>query len=458
MYIFYDFETSSRELLGQILSYSFIVTNHDFAIIDSCSGYIKPNRLQLPEPEAILVNKLNVETLQKTGQTEYEAAHHIYSFLNRLVSTGTSWTLIGFNSNQFDLQFLRVLLIRYGLNPYFKGQLAHCDILHVAQHIAFTHPSTFPWIKHDTADYYSFKLEDLATAFSLLDGPQRHDATDDVKLTIALTKQLESQFSFSLSTFMPFSIQDTSTINEQTCFKIKQRHFPNQNEPLQHYIYTHYALLASMGKTYICICLDTLNNEDPLTHIKYFNANKHFVHAEPFTNEDKDTFSDSLERISHIPLYQKIKHTPSAYFDLIKKEWDIDYQIHELGFQRIDTLGQLVKAFMKDSSSYDKTLKTLIQRVQEHNDIKDRYLLQLYNRVYLNYHPNPKVNYIHKYTFPRYVTGELLRDWDTFRTLDDTLETITRTLEDPLTSSIDKENMAALLNYYTHTIQHYINQ
>ena len=123
MFIFYDFETSSRELLGQILSYSFIVTDTDLHPIEECNGLIKLNRTQLPELNALLVNRINILTHQDRGLSEYDSAKKIHCFLDQCIAKYGPCKLVGYNSNQFDLNFLRVILTRYGLNPYFKGQL-----------------------------------------------------------------------------------------------------------------------------------------------------------------------------------------------------------------------------------------------------------------------------------------------------------------------------------------------
>ena len=89
MYIFYDFETSSRELTGQILSYAFVITDQTFTPIDSLTGFIKLNRTQFPEVGAILTNKINVLTLQEEGDPEYLAAEKVYSFIASLIDTYT---------------------------------------------------------------------------------------------------------------------------------------------------------------------------------------------------------------------------------------------------------------------------------------------------------------------------------------------------------------------------------
>ena len=70
MYIFYDFETSSRDLIGQIISYAFIITDSDLQPIDTFDGKIKLNRTQCPEVDALLVNKIVVSDLQEKGISE----------------------------------------------------------------------------------------------------------------------------------------------------------------------------------------------------------------------------------------------------------------------------------------------------------------------------------------------------------------------------------------------------
>ena len=84
MYIFYDFETSSRELIGQVLSYAFVVTDANLHPIAECEGLIRLNRIQLPEIDAILINRIDVMDLQQKGETEYDAALKIYHFLSHI--------------------------------------------------------------------------------------------------------------------------------------------------------------------------------------------------------------------------------------------------------------------------------------------------------------------------------------------------------------------------------------
>ena len=145
MNIIYDFETSTSDFLGQILSFAFVVTDDQLNIIDTWKGTVKLNRTQIADPGAILTNKLNIDTLNESGKTEYDTAKFIQSQLDKIIATHGEATLIGFNSNQFDLQFLRNTLLRYGLNPYFKGKLHNIDVLHWIQSLAFENEEVYPW-------------------------------------------------------------------------------------------------------------------------------------------------------------------------------------------------------------------------------------------------------------------------------------------------------------------------
>ena len=457
-YIFYDFETSSRELLGQIMSYSFIVTDANFNTLESCDGYIKLNRTQFPEIEAILTNKINVEWLQKNGNTEYEAAKKIEAFLSKHTQQNTA-TLVGFNSNAFDLGFLRNLLIRYGLNPYFMGKLLNKDVLHFAQYVAFKHPEEFCWTRVENNEgntYYSFRLEDLSQTYQLLEGKQTHDAKEDVLLTIKLVQILSTQFEESFEAFNPIELPKKTDYQDRfMMFNKHTRHFPKDGEPLQKIAHHPFLYLAKAGKAHLTLDLtafkhlqntsSALTQEEKVSCIRYINANKHFVVGSDLATSEYEQWLPYAEKIEKDPLYASIIHTPNSYFSYIKKEWDIDYQIHELGFDRIPQLQGLVEQFMKDPNQYIPLLQSLLKA---RKDPKDTYLIQLFNRVYLNYHPNPNPNHLQKYIQPRYITGTMNRNQESFRSLEDSKKHIQALLNSKNLSNQDTELMLALNQYY----------
>jgi len=449
MYIFYDFETSSKELLGQILTFSFIVTDKKFNIKKEFSGKIKLNRTQLPEMDALLTNRIDILQHQTESMPEPEASSRIYSFLTEQIRDYGYIPLVGFNSNSFDLSFLRNLLIRYGHNPYFDGKLTNLDILFFAQHLAFQNIDSFPWhlyTKPEGLSYYSFKLEQLANAFQLLDRPQTHDAREDVLLLIELTKTLSHQFKSSLSDFKP--VQLLSTPNKTPDFIMaKQRvsDYPDdaQKEPRK-FKYMYWLKVLETKKDFIVLDLQKYQDKPIIDCLRYINPNKHFFVLEPFTETETNRFGDKIEQAVDDPFLSDL--TTEKYFELIKKDWDIEYQIHELGFQRIDQLKEYVSQLLQTPERYDELLRLLLKNQKEP---KDKYLIQLFNRVYLNFHPNPKPEYLKKYLTPRYITGEILKDRQQFTSLDTQWDQLNQKLDSLDPAHLNYSILSSLKSYFS---------
>ncbi len=457
MYIFYDFETSSRDLLGQILTYSFFLVDPEYAISEELSGSIRLNRTQIPEAGALLTNRINLDYLQATGMAEYEAAAEIYFFLNGVIAKHKQATLVGYNSNQFDLSFLRNLLIRHGLNPYFGGKLKNLDLLHYCQHIAFTNSHDFPWVRVEgkNSTYYSFKLEDLTSAFNILDGPQSHDAREDVLLSIKLTRFLEVTFNLALKDFVPIQFPSNPEFQgEYEIFQQKDRHFAKENEELQPYTVHTFIKLCLLGKSSLMVNLDRFqaildagdtSDEALLGCLRYINPNKSFFILDPITAESYSHYEDSARQVYTHDFFTSILKNSNHYFDLIKKEQDIEYQIHELGFERIDTLKRYINTLIQDPSSYEASLKELLATRKEP---KDNYLIQLFNRVYLNTHPNPRPDYLSRYMTPRYTDGSMTKHKDDFLPFPEQVKQVKAMLMDVDRSDSDLEILGSLLRYY----------
>lgn len=439
MFIFYDLETSSRELLGQILTYSFILTNNALEIVETFNGSIKLNRTQLPEIDAILTNRIKISELQKQGDSEHEAAYKIHYFLIEKIQQYGYCTLVGYNSNRFDIEFLRNLQIRYGLNPYFRGMLANLDIYHYVQYLAFYNEEHFPWVlqEGDDREYFSFKLEDITHKMGLLEGAQTHAAEDDVKLTIDLVKTLQTKFNLPLKDFRPVQLP-TNTHYQDTVETGKQRirDFRDHDEPPAHFIYAYWLKILATKNAKIVLNLEkyqqlkdqntALDEAQLLGCLRYINHNKQFFVLEEFNESDKAYFDSICMMARDEPFFNTL--TLDRYFELIDKEWDIDYQIHKLGFERIDTLKNLIDTLMESPKKYDDMLKDLLRN---RKDKKDTYLIQLFNRVYLNYHPSPRPDFLQKYIEPRYISGTLYRDKDTFTPFEKSLDRLKHCLQDP---------------------------
>lgn len=217
--IFFDLETSDTEPLGQILNYSFILVDDELEPIDECSGLIKISKLQLPRPQAILANKVDVlEHQQQAKDTEPKALSKIHQFFTDSISRlKKPIALIGFNSSKFDLPFLRTSFIRNGLNPFaWKGNLIDRDLF-LAVRALYCRHSDFPApeaVKDNGERRLSLRLEALGAAFGLLDGPQTHFSRDDVLLTIELARSLRELFDFQIERYLSYEAQKFERIKD----------------------------------------------------------------------------------------------------------------------------------------------------------------------------------------------------------------------------------------------------
>ncbi|KAK3604034.1 hypothetical protein CHS0354_026835 [Potamilus streckersoni] len=207
LFIFYDLETSGREPINQPVNAFFALTDASFVLKGdyAVSLEIRLNRLELPDPEAILVNRVSVSKLQREGISEWEAGRLIERFLRRVTEQfpGAVIYLTGFNSNRFDLPVLRTMLIRNGINPYISPRLKYLDILDYVRFLAFREPDFKHQIEeNEDGQYVRLNLESLATRFGLLSEKQRHDSEADTLLLISLTKYLCEQYSGLLTYYL----------------------------------------------------------------------------------------------------------------------------------------------------------------------------------------------------------------------------------------------------------------
>ncbi len=206
--IYYDFETSDTNSIGQILNFSFSLVDSEFRTLRNLSGNIRLSRLQLPRAGAILANRIDVERHQKVAEfSEKQAAAEIFSFINTAIEDDQASNLIGFNSSKFDLLHLRTLLIRNGINPYFKGKIQSRDVFLLARKLYCTE-SKFPELAikkqgDDGKERYSLSLESLAKTFGLLKSSERqsHESKEDVNLTIELAAKFKQLFKADIAKF-----------------------------------------------------------------------------------------------------------------------------------------------------------------------------------------------------------------------------------------------------------------
>jgi hypothetical protein len=198
--IFWDLETSDLEFVGQILNYSFVVVDNDWNVVDELFGPIRISNTQLPSPMAILANRIDVlkhqEQTNNIKYTEKYALTNIQMFINKWAEKNKEpLQLIGYNSTNFDLPYLRTSMIRNGINPHFKN-VVYCDLLHASRYLACFEKEFQGKVIKEKID---LSLSNLAKTF--FDVTQTHESRDDVLNTIKLARFYEEVYHIDVRTF-----------------------------------------------------------------------------------------------------------------------------------------------------------------------------------------------------------------------------------------------------------------
>ena len=86
-----------------------------------------------------------------------------------------------------------------------------------------------------------------------------------------------------------------------------------------------------------------------------------------------------------------------------------------MGFQAIDSLAACCQKLIKDPGTYTIQKKHFLSQLNRLKPGTDAYYkvfntFRLYNRAYLNWHPEATVKECQSYIIPRYETGAMIRD------------------------------------------------
>lgn len=204
--IFFDLETTDLNPIGQILNFAFVEYDKDWNFKSCYKDKIKISKLQLPSPEAILANKVDVIQHNKEAEDlEHIAMAKIQKYIQSIVEWGDT-RLIGYNSHRFDVPFLRTSMIRNGLNPYFGGSLKYGDVFHVVKRLACDNPSFKDALIKKADGSISYSLESIAKSFKLMDenATQDHESLSDVYLTVKVAKHLLDNYGIDVRTYCSY--------------------------------------------------------------------------------------------------------------------------------------------------------------------------------------------------------------------------------------------------------------
>ena len=187
-YLFYDIETTGlNKAFDQILTFAGLRTDVHLNVISRHTMTVRLRPDVIPSPSAIITNRITRAEWSE-GMCEFEAVSRIHKWLN---APGT--ISVGYNSLGFDDEFLRFSFYRNLLPPYthqFRNGCGRMDILPMTIMYWLYQPRGVIWPELEGKP--TLKLEHLAAANQLIDGPA-HDAASDAEATLRLTRKLKAQ-------------------------------------------------------------------------------------------------------------------------------------------------------------------------------------------------------------------------------------------------------------------------
>ena len=382
--IFFDLETTDLNPVGQILNYAFVEIDENWNMRSCLRGTIKLSRLQLPNPSAICATNTDVfEHNSSADSTESVAMAKIQKYISDIVEWEDT-RLIGYNSNRFDVPYLRTSMIRNGLNPYFGGSIKYGDLLHVVRRLACDNPKFVEKLIKKENGEPSFKLESVAKSFGLLQEEQKHESLSDVMLTIKLAQHLHQHYGIDVREYSSYEVSKTNFD------VIKVFPYKDHTGKLVTDDYCYMALLEQNKTPALWINLKKYEEGLGKESVSWYNKNtsalyvKDFVKGSGFANRAAQAKKD----LSHINL--------ENYFG--PKNCDVEQFIFMLPISHIGALYEAV--WMKDTT----TLKAN----------KSKFGSQLYLRYLANEAPIEDVEpQIKEYALYRY-GGKMKTNKDNF--------------------------------------------
>ena len=185
-YVFYDFETSSsNKYWGQIIQIGAVLTNDNFEELDRFDARCRLSPGIIPEAMALIVNKSSPKMLKSSNLSHYEM---IRQFVDTLKKWGKA-TYIGFNSIEFDEEFLRCTLFQTLEYPYITSTNGNTrgDVLSLARAANLYYPGTLKNSINAKGNAV-YKLDNLAPLNNIEHGDAAHSAIGDVIATVGVAK------------------------------------------------------------------------------------------------------------------------------------------------------------------------------------------------------------------------------------------------------------------------------
>ena len=189
-FVFYDFETSSsNKFWGQIIQIGAVLTNDNLDELDRFDAKCRLSPGIIPEAMALIVSKSSPKILKNSNLSHYEM---IRLFVETLKRWGKA-TYIGFNSIEFDEEFLRSTLFQTLEYPYITSTNGNTrgDILSLARAANLYYPNTLKNSKNEKGNDV-YKLDQMAPLNGIEHG-NAHSAIGDVLATVGIAKLISKK-------------------------------------------------------------------------------------------------------------------------------------------------------------------------------------------------------------------------------------------------------------------------
>ena len=184
-FVFYDFETSSsNKYWGQIIQIGAILTNDNLDELDRFDARCRLSPGIIPEAMALIVNKSSPNMLKGSNLSHYEM---IRQFVGTLKKWGKA-TYMGFNSIEFDEEFLRCTLFQTLEYPYLTSTNGNSrgDVLSLARAANLYYPNTLKNSINAKGNAV-YKLDQMAP-LNGIEHDDAHSAIGDVIATVGIAK------------------------------------------------------------------------------------------------------------------------------------------------------------------------------------------------------------------------------------------------------------------------------
>ena len=237
-FVFYDFETSSsNKYWGQIIQVGAILTNDNLEELDRYEARCRLSPSIIPEAMALIVNKSSPKMLKGANLSHYE-------MIRQLVETLKRWgkaTYIGYNSIDFDEEFLRNTLFQTLEYPYLTSTNGNNrgDLLNLARAANLYYPNT---LKNSISDKGNavYKLDKMAP-LNGIEHSDAHSAIGDVIATLGIGKIIAKKApSVWKASYLTTNKDETLNVIKKELYFCTNEYFYGKSRPyVQTYVCQH---------------------------------------------------------------------------------------------------------------------------------------------------------------------------------------------------------------------------